>query len=199
VANNYVFGYGSLAAHPAGLVRAGASDEGRVAEGFTAELLGHQRWWGVAMDNRQTVGGYKAYLDDRGLRPAIDVAFLDLRPSHEATLGVNGLCAPATAAELAALDARERNYRRVDVSGSLSIRAGSDRVWAYVGLETARERAQRARARGTLVVHRAYRELVESGFAALGPAALAQYHETTAGPDCPERALTRIDLPVQDS
>src|SRR3954463_5784770 len=95
-----VFGYASLVAAPgAGL----------------AVLRGHRRVWGVAMDNRVAVPGYKVYERPDGARPAVDVAFLDLEAAAGAD-GVNGALLAVDDAALARLDRRERQYRRVDVT-----------------------------------------------------------------------------------
>jgi hypothetical protein len=106
-----VFGYGSLL-------------EG--AAGTPCRLPGHRRRFGVAMDNRRTIPGYKYYLDAAtGERPAVFVAFLDI--VEDPGSAVEGLSFEVDAAALAALDDRERNYRRVEVDG---------RLWAYAGLPT---------------------------------------------------------------
>ena len=63
--SQYVFGYGSLAAD-------------RHQEGFIAQLPGFARGWGVAMDNRRDLPGYKWYADQSGRRPEVFVAFLDI-------------------------------------------------------------------------------------------------------------------------
>jgi hypothetical protein len=138
-----VFGYGSLAA-------AGA------AGGMPAQLAGHRRVWGVAMDNRVVVPGYKSYVDPvTGERPAVFVAFLDIEPA--AAEVVDGICTPAGDALLAALDARERNYDRQDVTALIADPPG--RVWAYVGSAEGRERLAEGRRTGTAVISRAYLEL----------------------------------------
>lgn len=131
----FVFGYGSLAAPGAGR---------------PLRLAGWRRVWGVAMDNRVTIPGYKYFLDGAGGRPAVCVAFLDVVPDPAA--GVDGVVFEV--ADLDALDGRERNYRRVQVDG----------LWLYTGLEEARERF----AAGPTVVQRAYLESVRAGFAAHG-------------------------------
>jgi len=131
----FVFGYGSLAEPGAGR---------------PLRLAGWRRVWGVAMDNRVTIPGYKYFLDGAGGRPAVCVAFLDVVPDPAA--GVDGVVFEV--ADLDALDGRERNYRRLQVDG----------LWLYTGLEEARERF----AAGPTVVQRAYLESVRAGFAAHG-------------------------------
>ena len=140
----FVFGYGSLAEPGAGR---------------PLRLAGWRRVWGVAMDNRVTIPGYKYFLDGAGGRPAVCVAFLDVVPDPAA--GVDGVVLEV--GDLDALDARERNYARVDVSAALDHDLGGP-VWAYTGLEEARKRF----AAGPTVVQRAYLESVRAGFAAHG-------------------------------
>lgn len=139
---DFVFGYGSLVEPVAG--------------GHRAELLGARRAWTVAMDNTLDLPGYKHYLDVEGLRPAVCVAFLDLADDDSAS--VVGFCRPVTPAGLVALDRRERQYERVDVTHRVAPAAGP--TWAYVGRADSRERAARARREARLVVARGYLDAV---------------------------------------
>jgi hypothetical protein len=180
----YVFGYGSLAA--AGL--AGLNRTPR-REGFVADLEGFERGWGVAMDNTRTVPGYKCYVDRTGSRPDVCVAFLDLTP---ATTGrVNGVCLPVDEAALAALDDRERNYERVDVSDRLPC---AEPVWTYLGSVAGRGRLAHGRARGKAVIHEGYLAAVTRGFRALGPQEWAACAPSLAPRGLAVRALTRREL-----
>jgi hypothetical protein len=139
----FVFGYGSLAADGA-------------AAGEPARLGGHRRVWGVAMDNRVVLPGYKSYVDPAtGERPAIFVAFLDIEPDRSAV--VDGICIPVDDELLAALDARERNYDRHDVTPLMADPPG--RVWAYAGSAEGRERLAEGRRTGTAVISREHLEL----------------------------------------
>ena len=148
----FVFGYGSLA---------------QPGAGRSLRLPGWRRVWGVAMDNRVTIPGYKYFLDGVGGRPAVCVAFLDVVPDPAAH--VDGVVFEV--ADLGDLDARERNYRRVAVDG----------LWLYTGLEEARRRF----AAGPTVVARAYLEDVRAAFGAtFGPE-----------PDLPVMDLTRVEVP----
>jgi len=161
----HVFGYGSL-------LEGGA--------GAPCRLAGHRRVWGVAMDNRRTLPGYKYFLDAAtGERPAVFVAFLDVVPA----LGehVDGVALPSAGLEV--LDARERNYRRVRVELD-----GLGPAWVYAGRGEARARYERAAAAGRAVVSRAYLEGVRAGFAARG---LGFGPE----PEVPVADLVRVDVP----
>ena len=171
----HVFGYGSL-------LEGGA--------GTPCRLAGHRRRLGVAMDNRRTIPGYKYYLDAAtGGRPAVCVAFLDLVP--DPACSVLGVAFAVADGDLEALDARERNYTRVEVTGSLDTDLGAP-VWAYSGLDDARERYARARAAGRAVVARAYLEGVHAGFAAHGLG-------FDTAPEVPVEALERVDVPLPDA
>ena len=163
-----VFGYGSLL---------------QGAAGAPCRLSGHRRRFGVAMDNRRTIPGYKYYLDPDGGRPAVHVSFLDVVPDGAGS--VDGVVFEV--ADLGAVDARERNYARVEVTGALDTELGAP-VWAYLGLPEARERYAQAAAAGTAVVSRAYLEGVRAGFARLG------LGFDTAVP-LPVVDLVRVDVP----
>jgi gamma-glutamylcyclotransferase (GGCT)/AIG2-like uncharacterized protein YtfP len=130
------------------------------------------------MDNTRDLPGYKHYLDpETGERPAIYVAYLDLAPDPKSC--VRGVVFPVDAPTLEALDQRERNYERREVTVEPS---PEGRVWAYFGTAAARERFERGRAQGTAVVDRDYYERVKSG--------------SIERPPVPIRPLTRIDAPL---
>lgn len=181
----FVFSFGSLVSH----VQPGAS---RAAgpDGFIADLPGFRRCWGVAMDNTEHVEGYKFYRDSTGGRPALMVAFLDLRPDPAGR--VNGLCRPVSDVDLETLDRRERNYTRVDVSPIFSLQLPG-RYWLYVGNSVARSRARTGLAENRLAVPNAYYTTVVSAFSRLGED--DTFHATTDYPGRYLRALTRVDIP----
>ena len=180
-----MFGYGSLASRPGP-----APTRERRADGFVADLSGWKRGWGVAMDNAVTLPGYKCYVDADGRRPAVFVAFLDVTESAGAR--VNGVCRPVTPGELTALDVRERNYERIDVSERVD--AGGCRVWAYAGSPAGRERFRLGVARGTAVIHDGYLAAVRAAFTALGPAEWAACAPSLAPGGLPVRRLARREL-----
>jgi hypothetical protein len=153
-----------------------------------------RRTWGVAMDNAVAIPGYKQYLDADGAAPGVCVAFLDLAPAPGAEL-VGAVLAVDDAA-LAALDVRERNYTRVDVTAIVDAGAAAGTtVWTYFGRDDARERARRAAEAGTLVVQRGYLETVRAAFWSLGVDALARFDASTAPPPGRIADLRRVDLP----
>ena len=146
---SWLFGYGSLL--PAGEAR-------------PCELTGWQRSWSVAMDNRVDLPGYKHFVTPDGERPDLMVAFLSIAPQAGAT--VNGVALPVADDELPGLDERERNYARVDVTGHSDGLDGQ--VWAYTGLDAARERLARGLREGRAAIASTYLERVLAGFEALG-------------------------------
>ena len=118
------------------------------------------------MDNRETVPGYKVYLEpETGEQPPVYVAFLGIRPDPDEH--VSGVTVEVTGDELAVLDARERNYDRHDVSELIDADLDGP-VWTYVGSASGRRRLEAGRAQGTAVVSEGYLEGVTRGFAALG-------------------------------
>lgn len=165
----FVFGYGSLAGEGAGR---------------PALLRGYRRVWGVAMDNGVDIPGYKIYRSRAdGSRPAVFVAFLDVVASKADRTA--GLLLAVGADALAALDERERNYERVDVTAAVAD-APAGTVWTYRGTRAGRERLRRGVDEGRAVVARAYLESVRSG-----PAGEIETGDLTV------LDLERVDLPAR--
>lgn len=183
----YVFGYASLVA---------GSEPGTLP----GRLRGYRRFWGAAMNNLEGGEEVKHWLDrESGQRPRIRVAYLDLY--EHAGSAVNGLALPVDAARLAALDAREANYERIDVSAAFEATAETEAaidpagcIFTYVGLEAARERCRQGAAEGDVFVSREYAAGVRLAFERLGADALAEYERTTDPLPFPERDL-RMVLP----
>jgi gamma-glutamylcyclotransferase (GGCT)/AIG2-like uncharacterized protein YtfP len=191
----YVFGYGSLTARPgwAGTVSTRELKE----QGFVADLAGLRRTWGVAMDNRRDLPGYKYYTGADGRRPDVFVAYLDLlgAPDDPAQT-VNGICLPADETTLEQLDRRERNYERTEVTDRLASAAPSGaRIWAYIGSVAARERLAEGRRTATAVIDAGYIATVEAGFAVLGERELAACRSSLEPGGLPVAELTRHELP----
>jgi hypothetical protein len=173
-AAQWVFGYASLV----------ADHEGHDAT--LARLPGYRRVWGVATDNVRSIPGYKMYLSRAdGSRPRVFVAFLDLEPDPGSM--VTGLARRVDDEDLAGLDLRERNYDRIDVTGSVSEVSG--RVWTYMGSPEGRARLREGRAKGAAVVSRDYLEKVRAGLR-------ARAVEDPLPDGLPVRDLDRVDLPA---
>lgn len=179
---DYVFGYASLVALSDPVTIAG-----RVHHSVPGRLRGFRRRWGAAMNNWETTAGDKHFLDpESGEKPAIRVAYLDIEERPGAT--VNGLAIPADAERLAALDAREVNYLRVEVSERFEP-ALAGRVFAYAGTEAARRRCRAENPSAPVCVSRDYVAATRAAFASLGEDALAEFDRTTEPPPFPERRL----------
>ena len=176
---DWIFAYGSLV--PAGHA---TLPEGAVA----ADLHGWRRTWAVAMDNSLDVPDYKHYVAPDGHRPDLMVCYLDIHEHPGAV--VNGVALKVGADELPALDERERNYERRDVSGHLSVRLGG-RIWAYVGRRAGRARARRGRRERRLAVARSYHQRVVAGFDALRQRRRFEMLTEPAGVPVAELSLVR--------
>jgi hypothetical protein len=185
----FVFGYGSLAVLPErSLTRE------RDPAGFVADLAGFARVWGVAMDNRRDLPGYKYYTRLDGYRPAAYIAFLDVvETATGSERPCNGVCVPVDDRALEALDARERNYRRLDVSDRVPV--GGARVWTYVGSAEGRERLAHGRSLATAIVDAGYLRAVEAAFAGLGAGEQAAAAGSLEPADLPVIELIRHELP----
>jgi hypothetical protein len=172
--SDYVFGYASLVA---------LEDAGAVP----GRLHGYRRCWGVAMNNWEGGDAVKHWLDrDSGERPHIRVAYLDLY--EQPGSAVNGVALPVDGTRLAALDAREINYARIEISDAFELRL-SQPVYTYMGLDAARERCRQGAAEGNAFVSRDYFAGVRRAFESLGPDALAEFDRTTDPLPFPERDL----------
>jgi hypothetical protein len=172
----YVFGYASLVA---------LEDEA-----LPGRLHGYRRFWGAAMNNWEGGEAAKHWLDrGTGERPRIRVAYLDLY--EQSGSAVNGVALSADATRLAALDAREINYRRIDVSAAFEP-AIRQRVFTYVGLDAARERCRQGAAESNVFVSSDYVGSVRRAFEQLSPGALAEFERTTDPLPFPERDLRVI-------
>ena len=182
----HVFGYASLVALP---------EQGALP----GCLRGYRRYWGVAMDNWDAVNDPKHFVDPKtGERPHIRVAYLDIEPirsrGEPGAAIVNGLAIPVDAARLAALDEREVNYERIDVTHAFQPPLDG-RVFTYVGTAAARERCAQGRADADAFVSRDYVAGVRAAFAALADDALAEFDRTTDPLPFPERDLGLVQPP----
>lgn len=180
----FVFAYGSLVAQ---LDSVPTRALGR--EGFITDLRDFRRSWGVAMNNGVTLRGYKYYVDKRGYRPDVCVAFLDVRPARGRC--VNGVCTPVDRDQLVDLDERERNYVRLDVTTLVDPPSDQARVWTYVGSPGGRRRLTTARLAGRAVIDRDYLQSVVDAFKGLGPTEYEACVGSLDPGDLPVVTLTR--------
>lgn len=149
-----VFAYGSLT----------------TAGGEPGRLPGWRRTWNVAMDNSADLPGYKHYLLPDGSRPPVYVTFLNI---ERGAGSVDGFVLEIE--DLEQLDARERNYRRIEVEIG-----GCGTCWTYVGTAAARARFERGRLTRTAVVQRDYLDSIALAIPA---------------PPVPVIALSRVENP----
>jgi len=170
----FVLGYGSLTAG---------------APLRPAVLHGHRRVWGVAMDNALDIPGYKYYRrSEDGSRPAVFVAFLDVAADAAATT-VGALIA-ADDALLRALDARERNYDRVEVTALVQGATPGATVWTYRGSAAGRARLELGVRRGNAVVAVDYVAGVRAALQVLG------FDDVADPSPLALMRLERVDLPA---
>jgi cation transport regulator ChaC len=182
MSEEYVFAYGSLL----------RDLSGSLGERIVPRRLrDHRRAWNVAMDNTLSLPGYKYYLGADASRPAVFVTFLNLVPA--AGRHVSGVLFAVGAEELEALDRRERNYDRRDVT-ALVEEPVAGRVWTYIGKPEAEQRFALAEREGRAVIDKAYLANVRSGFELIAADALAEFDATTNPHGCRVLELRRIDL-----
>ncbi len=176
-AAQFVLGYGSLVGEHDGCP--------------VTTLRGWRRHWGVAMDNRLDLPGYKSYrLRSDASRPAAFVCFLDIEPDPGSS--VTGVCLPVAERDLDALDDRERNYVRVDVSDALPDPPG--RVWAYVGSPAGCARLRDGLARGCATISGDYLDAALAAIAAIAPDEADAVRRAAAENGLTVLSLDRIDL-----
>jgi cation transport regulator ChaC len=187
-APQYVFGFGSLVALDS-LARYLGRDPFAADEVTRCRLGDHRRRWNVARDNREDLADHPHYVCAvSGERLAVFVTAVNIRPAPGHA--VNGVAFRVTDDHLAVLDRRERNYRRIEVSGRLDADVCGP-VWAYRGTAAAEARHAAGLAAGTALVNRTYLDTVHRAFASHGPAFLAEYHATTDPPEVPSRPLAK--------
>ena len=104
---------------------------------------------------------------------------------------MNGIITVVHADELPGVDARERNYDRVDVTEQVRLledapgAASIDAVVTYVPREVALNRYLDGRDRGRAGIEQRYWDLVDGAFDALLPGQGDRYRATTPAPDVP--------------
>ena len=176
---HHVFGYASLAA-----------EHKRCP---VARLRGWRRTWGVAMDNTVDLPGYKSYrLRSDGSRPAVFVAFVDIEP--DAAGVVTGVCMPVDRDDLPALDDRERNYDRIDVTAAIDEPTGPRLGLPRLGRRP-RAPARRPSQRGCAVVSRDYLDGVLAAIARIAPDDLAVLHRSVEESGLEILDLDRVPVP----
>lgn len=182
-----VFGYGSL-------VSASSASEtlGRpVQRVVPARLAGWRRRWTLCRDN---LASEKTFVLADGTVPPY-VLGLNLERDSECP-GANGVLIELSEDEADRLDIREIRYDRVEVAEDVrapDAGGGFDSVFTY----TARPDRYAADPPAGAVVMATYVSAIEAAFAALGPAELSRFRETTdpLPVEAVEATLVRDEIP----
>lgn len=186
----WVFGYGSLVS-PSSLGGTLGRAPLRGVDFLAAECAGWERRWnyGYPLDPTRYRGSEIDRIDT--------VVALGVVPVVGASM--NGVIARVSADELSRLDARERNYDKVDVTDAVTILdvvtspPDIDRVVTYVPSEVPLSRYREARDRGRAGIEIRYWTLVEGAFDALAPGHGDRYRASTPAPDVPVVDVSRVD------
>jgi hypothetical protein len=195
----YVFGYASLTSRAS--MSSTLGHDVNPSHIVPAQLSGWRREWNVGSDNESHPE--REILNDDGsiFRGVVAVMGVEQgRPEDRC----NGAAFVVNTEDLAKLDRRERNYRRVDVTQAISFKGMPHGcvVFTYVPLTKAVERLDRARQdRRPVAVRAQYVEQIEEGFAQLGAGELDDYRRTTPRVIYDVRPLTfrYNDLEVPDA
>lgn len=187
----WVFGYGSLvSANSIGTTIGRPVD---ADTGYAAAVLdGFARSWNYgSLRQRATWDG------PHGRVEAGIVVSLGLVAARG--VSTNGAVVRVTEREFAALDRRESDYDRIDVTDRMaelpvSASRSRARVFTYVPRPSAIERYELARAGRRAAVKQGYVELVEEAFASIGDEAHTHYRGSTPAPDVPVVSPERVWL-----
>jgi cation transport regulator ChaC len=163
-----VFGYGSLLSRSSLERTLGRAYDGPFVP---CALRGWRRSWDVAMPNE----AYYALHGGHRLMPRY-ILYLNVRP--DAGSLVNGVAFVVTAAELAALDAREWIYDRRDVTGALEgVRVTGGAAYLYVAKP---EHVLRdVDSPDVAAVRASYLAIVDAGLRAFDPAFRSDFERTS--------------------
>lgn len=178
----WVFGYGSLVS-PTSLATT-IGREVSPADVVIAHLDGFGRRWNYGSLHLRGDWHHDGARISQGL-----VVSLGLVAATDESC--NGVIVRVSDDELAALDWRERDYQRTDVTDLVrrDDEGRVERVVTYVPRPSAVERYEAARDRGSAGIRRSYWELVEQAFHALGGDHGVRYAATPA-PDVPVVDMT---------
>ena len=178
----WVFGYGSLVS-PDSLGGTLGRQPVRGLDFLAAECDGWERRWNYGM----------AVADGALVGPDVDRVDVVVALGVVAVEGacMNGIITEVHPDELVRLDARERNYDRVDVTDGVRLLeegpsiADLGRVVTYVPRQVALHIYLDGRDRGRAGIERRYWDLVDGAFDALLPGQGERYRSTTPAPDVP--------------
>ena len=187
-----MFGYGSLVSpvsfgHTLGRALTPGVDF------FEAEVSDYGRRWNYGVMSR--VG--RSDEPDGSIREWTVVALGVVPASGESVNGVVGWVADD---ELVALDRREQNYDRVDITDMARVHGehrASGPMVTYVPRGASQRWYQAARDRGDAAIEQRYWDLVDGAFTALGDDRRERYLATTPPPDIPVVAMRADSVPAR--
>ena len=158
------------------------------------ELQNYRREWNVAMNNNHSISGYKRYFHrfhegEANSGGVVDgyIAFLGLRQCEKSN--VNGIIFKVEEDELLALDQREKNYRRVDVSNYVNNLRADRVLYCYMPSEEGLQRYIEGEKMNKLFISVGYERSVEDAFKKAGKAQYCKYRASTL-----DTSLPRLDL-----
>jgi hypothetical protein len=167
----YIFGYGSLVS-----VEDVARTLGRAPSLIhPVTLKGWVREWGVVIDNTKAEHRCVRLADGRIAPGYIAVLNVRLPAAGERPTDPNGVLFEVTEADLRKIDERETHYERLDVTDSV-VNKPTGTIYAYTGHDRF---LLAAKAWSDIVIPGAYHDLVERGFASLGPKMSREYLSST--------------------
>lgn len=175
----WVFGYGSLAS-PTSLARTIGRQVSFGEDVHRAALRGWGRRWNYGSPRTGVSWTH-------GESEITDGVMVCLGIVQDADVAINGVVFSVDDRELAALDRRERDYDRIEVTGSADAEGdlgGTASIVTYVPRPSSIERYERGRDAGTAAIRQTYWDLVERAFTDFGDEAL-EWYRRTPDPDIP--------------
>jgi cation transport regulator ChaC len=176
VSRTWLFGYGSLVS-PTSLASTIGRDPGDGTH--IAHVDGFGRRWNYGSKVLRGDWVHEGRAVESGLVVSLGVVAAE----NEAC---NGVVFDVDEDELAALDWRERDYERVDITDvtQVDVDRFDGRVQVYVPRPSSIERYELARDEGRAAIRQSYWTLVEDAFAALG-GHHPEWYARTPAPDIP--------------
>lgn len=175
----WVFGYGSLAS-PSSLARTIGREVAWGDDVHRATLDGWGRRWNYGSPRTGVSWTH-------GEAEIMDGVMVCLGIVDDPGGTISGVVFAVDDAELAALDRRERDYHRIEVTTATAVHgdvAATASIVTYVPRTSSIERYERARSIGSAAIRQTYWDLVDAAFTDLGDDALECYRRTPA-PDVP--------------
>ena len=176
MAQNYIFGYGSLVS---------AQDVERTLGHPPQSLIpttlnGWVRDWSIILDNTTTTRRYET-LPERTVPHFVAILNIHQPRSGENATNPNGVLFPVSDEEMSKMDSREKHYHRIDVTADI-IDKPDGKVYTYVGMD---EFLETPALRQQAVLPKSYLDLVEQGFQTFGQDSLNRFRASTIKSEAP--------------